>query len=329
VDSTLRAPYVIQSAIGVERQLPRNTTLAVNFTNSRGVHLLRSRDINAPLPGSGVRPYGDVGEIDVFESTGILNQNQIITNLTSRLNSNFTMFASYAYNNAKSDTDGALSLPANQYDLRGEYGRAAIDIHHRAFLGGSINTKWNVRFSPFIIVRSGAPYNITVGRDIFGDTLFNGRPALVTDASKPGVVVTRLGIFDPNPGPGEIVIPRNYGDGPGFFTVNLRVAKTFGFGAAREGGRQASGSDNHGGRGGGMRMGGGGFHGLFSDPPTSKRYNLTLSVQARNLFNHVNQGAIVGDITSPIFGQSNQLAGGFGATPANNRRIELQLRFSF
>ncbi|MDP8980026.1 MAG: TonB-dependent receptor, partial [Acidobacteriota bacterium] len=45
----LRAPYILQSAIGVERQLPKNTTVAVTYANSHGLHLLRSRDITAPL----------------------------------------------------------------------------------------------------------------------------------------------------------------------------------------------------------------------------------------------------------------------------------------
>src|SRR5204863_1791019 len=52
-DSSLRAPLIWQSAIGIERQLPRNTTVATTFTYSKGTHMLRSRDINAPIaPGT-------------------------------------------------------------------------------------------------------------------------------------------------------------------------------------------------------------------------------------------------------------------------------------
>ena len=46
---------------------------------------------------------------------------------------------------------------------------------------------------------------------------------------------------------------------------------------------------------------------------TGQRYNLTFSVQARNLLNHVNPGPINGIVTSPLFGESNNLAGGVGA----------------
>ena len=40
ISSRLRAPYIMQSAVTVERQLPRNTTLAVTYTNSHGLHEL-------------------------------------------------------------------------------------------------------------------------------------------------------------------------------------------------------------------------------------------------------------------------------------------------
>ena len=86
--------------------------------------------------------------------------------------------------------------------------------------------------------------------------------------------------------------------------------------------------------------GGGGFRNIFGDATTEHRYNLTFAVSARNLLNHVNPGLPIGNLTSPLFGESNSLAGGFGPggggggpggaqNVANNRRIELQLRFSF
>jgi hypothetical protein len=55
----------------------------------------------------------------------------------------------------------------------------------------------------------------------------------------------------------------------------------------------------------------------------------------RNVLNHTNPGPIIGNITSPLFGQANQSAGSstLGGTgfseAANNRRLELQTRFTF
>src|SRR5262249_55227984 len=146
IDSSLRAPYVLQTAVGVDRQLPYNMTISVNYTTTRGLHQLRSRNINAPLPGtfnpavpnSGVRPYGDIGNIALFESSGFFQQQQLITNIQARVNRNFTLFGFCVFGSAKSNTDGAGSFPANQYDLSGEYARAAFDTRARMFIGGSM-----------------------------------------------------------------------------------------------------------------------------------------------------------------------------------------------
>jgi hypothetical protein len=363
IDSNLRAPYILQGAIGIERQLPRNITVAVNYLSSHGLHQFRSRDINAPLPGtftgvvgSGVFPYGNVGPIYLMESSGIYNQNQIVTNVNARVNSKISLNGFYMFGHSNSNADGIGNFPANQYNLAGEYGPAQGDVHHRGFIGGSITTKWDIRLAPFIQMNSGGPFDITTGTDLFGTQLYNSRPGIATDPNAPGVIQTAYGLLDPNPKPGEAILPRHFGRSPGSITVNLRLARTFGFGPAREragnadfggggdrgpggdhgpggGGPRGGGGDHGGGgaRGGGMAMGGmrGGMGG--GGGSTNRRYNLTLSVQARNLLNHVNPGPIYGNITSPFFGTFNSVAGGFGAFAenGNNRRLEMQLRFAF
>jgi len=93
--------------------------------------------------------------------------------------------------------------------------------------------------------------------------------------------------------------------------VNLRVAKTFGFGTERTSAKPG---------------------GIFA-APSERRYRLVLSIAARNILNHTNPGPIIGNITSPLFGRANQMAGNTNAEGfsenANNRRLELQTRFTF
>ena len=66
---------------------------------------------------------------------------------------------------------------------------------------------------------------------------------------------------------------------------------------------------------------------------TSKKYNLTFSLNAQNLFNNVNAGSPIGNLSSTRFGTSNSIGGGFGfgggSSSAFNRRIEAGIRFSF
>ncbi len=349
VSSSLRAPYLMQSALSVERQLPKNTTLAITYTNSHGLHMFRSQDINAPLPGtfnpkipgSGVYPFQSIYGTDaafLMESAGLYNQNQLITNINSRLNRNVSLFGFYTLNYARSNADNLSTAPANPYSLAGEYGPASMDVRNRVFIGGSIESRWAIRFSPFFTAQSGAPFNITTGSDLYGDTLLNSRPGIVTDP-QPGGLYKKYGnlLLDPNPiGTGEELLPRNFGRGPGSVSFNARLSKTWGFGAAREGRGGGGGfggpGGGGGGRGGPLFGGGGGMGGMFNTPSTPHRYNLTLSLQARNLLNHNNPGPIIGNITSPLFGQANSANGGWGggfSENANNRRLELQLRLTF
>jgi hypothetical protein len=211
-------------------------------------------------------------------------------------------------------------------------------------------TRWGVRLSPFIIARSGAPFNITTGTDDNHDTEFTDRPAFATPG-EPGAVQTRWGWFiDPAlvpQGVPVVVIPRNYGQSPGYLGINLRLSKVFGFGEARSapgmpasgGGPGGPGGGPGGPRGGGpMGMGGrgGGMRGVFGDALTDHRFNLTFSISARNLFNSTNPGPVVGNLSSAFFGQSLVMANPFGggvmagtASAADNRRVELGLRFNF
>jgi hypothetical protein len=321
--------------------LPANTTIAVTYTNSHGMHEFRSEDINAPLPGtynpsvqnSGVFPLGHPGPVDLMESSGIYNQNQLISNVNAKVNSGLTLFGFYVFNRARSNTDGIGTFPAKPYNFAGEYGPASTDVHHRVTVGGSINLKWAVRISPFVVLQSGAPFDITAGSDLYGTTMFNGRPGIATDPNKPGLIQTSYGLLDPNPTPGEQLLPRNFGRGPGQINVNLRIAKTIGFG--RE--RGASSSDARpagGGAGATMQAASGrGLGGLIGTPTTSHRFNLSIGLSIKNLLNHTNPGPIVGNITSPYFGSANQIAGGQNGEgfyeTANNRRLESQIKFTF
>jgi hypothetical protein len=129
------------------------------------------------------------------------------------------------------------------------------------------------------------------------------------------------------------MLARNYGRGPGQFNVNLRIAKTIGFGKERG----ASGDARPGaptGQGAALAaVSGRGLGGLIGSPATSHRFNLSIGLSVRNLLNHTNPGPIVGNITSPYFGFANQIAGGQNGEgfyeTANNRRLESQIKFTF
>jgi hypothetical protein len=109
------------------------------------------------------------------------------------------------------------------------------------------------------------------------------------------------------------IIPIDSARGPGHATVNLRIAKAFTFGPAVR--RPAP-------------------LGAPAPAPSGPaaapgRYSFTFNIDARNVFNKVNRGNPVANLSSPLFGQVNSLAGGPFTTGAAVRRVDLQLVFAF
>ena len=342
----LHAAYTMQTAVSVERQITKNANVAVSYLNSRGVHQFLARNINAPFPNtynpsdptSGIRPFGDIGNIYQYESGGTFNQTQLIVNANVRIGSKVSLFGWYTLNNVNANTNGAGSFPNNQYDLAENYGPTPYDVRNRVFVGGTIAMPRGFRLSPFLVASSGIPFNITLGQDYNGDSIFNDRPTFATPGQTgPNIVVTQWGTFNLTPQSGGTVIPPYYGTGPGRFALNLRLSKTIGFGPETKRSAGMSGQDGPGGGGRGPGGGGqrrGGFGGAIGGAMglggvTTRRYSLTFSVNARNIFNNVNYAPLVGNLSSPIFGQPNAIAGGPYGSSSAPRKIELQAMFNF
>ncbi|HEX8186607.1 MAG TPA: hypothetical protein VF747_17700, partial [Blastocatellia bacterium] len=263
----LNAPYVIMGTASYERQLAKNLFGTASYSWARGVHVLRSRNINAPLEivdNQPVLPFPGQGPILQYESTGLSTRNQLSFNLRSNISRTFSLFGGYTLAFMNSNTDGAGTNPANPYDLSTEYGRASGDVRHNLFAVISATVPWAVRITSMINASSGRPFNIITGRDNNRDNQFTDRPAFA-DPGDPGAIITRFGVFNPNPQPGDIIIPRNYGNGPAFFNVNLNISKTIGFGpapnnfprmAASQNGQPNSQNQSQGDRRGGNNRGG-------------------------------------------------------------------------
>jgi hypothetical protein len=343
ISPRLHAPYTLQSAVSVERQVTKSATLSVTYLSSRGFDQLLTINANAPYPGTPcglaslppcqVRTGGDLYQ---YASEAVFRQNQLIANTNIRAGSKLQLFGYYVLNYANSDTSGVSSLPSNSYNISADYGRASFDTRNRFFLGGSVALPLNFRLSPFMIISSGSPFTITTINDLNNDSVFNDRPALVSNTTCPSgttptgsVYCTPLGTFNAVPNPGSAIVPIDSVTGPSHFVMNLRLTKTFGFGP-----KAKSGPSNPGGEGGG---GGGHHHGgpLFGGgpmglgPASDRRYNLTFGISARNVFNNVNLINPSGILGSRFFDSSNGLQTGPFSNSAANRRIDLQATFSF
>jgi hypothetical protein len=350
VDPALHAPYTLQSAISLERQLSKAATLSVTYLNSRGFDQLLTVNANAPFPGtpgSTTRPDLSEGNIYRYVSEGNFKQNQLIVNSNVRLGTKVQVFGFYTLNYANSDTSGVSSFPSNSYNISRDYGRASFDTRNRLFFGGTVALPYAFRLSPFMIASSGSPFNITSPNDLNGDSVFNDRPGFIsstgcattiispTDAN---VFCTPLGTFNARPDlvTGQTILPVNFATGPSHFVLNLRLTKTFGFGPKTKGAGAAAGPGGGPGGGGPRGGGGGGPRGpLFGGGPSGmsassdRRYSLILGVSVRNVLNNVNVTNPSGILGSPFFDTANGLQGGPFSSGAANRRLDLQATFSF
>ena len=83
-----------------------------------------------------------------------------------------------------------------------------------------------------------------------------------------------------------------------------------------------------------MHEGGNGPPAGMFNTNTGRRYNLTVSASTLNALNHANFAPPNGDLSSPYFGEHRSLGGMVvmmhgGAPSTYNRKIDLQIRFTF
>ena len=365
ISPTYHSPYTQQLGASIERQLTKTVTVTGTYLHSFGVHQMVTRDANpyAPIPGTtyynqstGPRLNPNVGIVQEYYPEAVFKQNQMILNVNARISPKLGFFGFYNLSFANTNGAGGFgggSFASNSYNLNQDYGRAAFVNRNMAFLMGNYTGPWALRFNPFLIARSGRPYNVVSGTDLTGDNFVNDRPSYA-DASlcTPGqdqYFQTQFGCLNSLPGPGDALIPMNMGTGPASVALNLRMSKTIGVGPKVEsaggmsgGGFGGPGGPHGGGRGGGPGgglgpggLGGGGGRGgpggMMGPASTGHKYNLTFSVEANNVFNNVNYGTPIGTLGSREFGRSTSLANGPFSGPggSSSRRVFFQAVFAF
>ena len=210
----LESPYNINSLVSLEQALPKGWRFAASADTTRGVHVVRTRNINAPFPGTPLpddllarlnsadpnvraaartqvdqlRPYYPVaGNLYQFESSAISSSK----NFTIRLYTptiglpgtpgtlylgHFAFGGTLAYTRGYSYDD--LGTAPNQYDFSREWARSQFDQRNRIQAQFQIRPTATVGLVSFnISSSSGRPYSLTTGRDDNGDQSFTDRPA--------------------------------------------------------------------------------------------------------------------------------------------------------
>jgi hypothetical protein len=196
----IRSPYLSEASAGVEHELSPRNWLTTEYSVFRGTHMFRSLNINAPLPGTDLRPDPNFLNIDQVESSAFRHSQALTITWRGRLGKVFHPYAQYVLSKTTDNASGTFSLPANNYDLRAETGPAFDDARHRFNMMGVLALPRGFQAGMVLSVSSGLPYDITTGFDDNNDTNANDRPAGVT---------------------------RNTGRGPGTAQLDLRITKGF------------------------------------------------------------------------------------------------------
>ncbi len=266
----LDLPESMSANLGVDRQVTATFRVNASYTYRFGAHMLRGRNLNAPV--NGVRPdrnFANAVEV-VNDAEQRVHSINLGANILALNWKRTILFVNYTFTKAESNGTGAFSLPANGDDLSTEWG--PTQPRHR--LQGSLQMApfKDVSFSINARQQSGSPYNVTTGRDNNGDGVFSDRPAGVS---------------------------RNSAWTTGQWDIGGRLTYAMGFGTRPP-------SAGGGGPQGVMIVmggGGGGPQGGFGGGADSKRYQLNFYISGSNLTNHNNYIGYSGVVTSQFFGQ--------------------------
>jgi hypothetical protein len=220
----LQNAYSQQATVELERQVGSNTTAAVSFQYTRGRHLLVSINQNVPScvavgANNGCRPRPSYANDNQYSSAASSDYRGLQVSIVRHASEWGQYRVSYTLSRAMSNVgEFFFSSPIDPFDLAKDWGRSDDDQRHRLVVSGSAVARgawtersWarllrNVDVSGTMRAYSSLPLNITSGSTTVQGTV--ARPIA-----------------------GGVFIPRNAGDGPGFFTLDLRVGRKWSVGS--------------------------------------------------------------------------------------------------
>jgi hypothetical protein len=342
----LESPYQFNTQISLNQQLPKNWRFNVNFNFNKNVHQLRTRNVNAPYPGTSLtglsqsqidqlKPfYPYVGRITQYESVG--NQQNRNVNIQVQIPSTKKYFKTQIGGNFRYTLTWAWDDNGfeNPYNMRADWARN--DQRHQ-IQGqfqvappkvGSFNFNFNAA--------SGRAYNITTGKDGNFDQSFNDRPAGVKRNSErgPGGYTLNLNwnsrpFFLKKQKKAPVVTPPTGAAGtPAANPIDQLMQTALAQGlpaqmiqqlisqiASQPGGIEAFIGQNAG------RLGELNPNAGAQRQPSLRDPQFTFSVSAQNVLNHTRVNAYSGVLTSPFFGKPTSWNQGRMLTISLNTRF--------
>jgi hypothetical protein len=175
----VQIPSTLQYSASIERQIAKSAAFVIGYRGSRGHHLFRSVDVNAPLPPDfTVVPDPRFGHVQQIRSDGRLTSNALELTLRGNAGKRLSGQIQYTFSRAMNNTGGIFWFPQNQYaPVNAEWAPADFDVRHRLNALATIKGgRWG-KFGASIKLSSALPVTETAGFDLFKTSLNNARPA--------------------------------------------------------------------------------------------------------------------------------------------------------
>jgi hypothetical protein len=223
MDRNMQNAYSRQASVEVEQQIGSRSTVSVGYQYVRGLNLIIQVNQNVPTcvasgTNNGCRPNPVFANISQYSPLADSNYHGLHLSFVQRPMSWGNYRVSYTYSKSMDNVgENFFSSPIDPFDISRDWGRSDDDQRHRLVLYGSVNsptgpaaTAWErishgFQLSSALQSYSALPLNITSGVTTVAGTA--GRP-IVNSA----------------------FIERNIGTGPDFFSLSLRLSRTFAIG---------------------------------------------------------------------------------------------------
>ncbi len=263
VQRDLDTSYLQNFSLGVQREFLRDTVLEIAYVGSKGTHLIRTRNINQAVLGTGSinsrRPYQGFANINFRESSASSIYHSMQARAEKRMSGGLTFLAAYTWSKAIDDSSGVPAStatsnnPQNSYNLQAERGLSEFDVRHRFVLSfiyelpfgkgkpfardglaSHILGGWGI--NGIVISQTGRPFTPRISADRSSTGQLQDRPNLVgnprLDNPEPSLWFNTAAFTIPATGTFGTA-GRNILIGPGYNSTDVSVVRRFQFGEDR------------------------------------------------------------------------------------------------
>lgn len=303
IETGFQSPVQTLFNIGISKKIFSNFSVNFNYSRIKNTRQTLTRNINAPFSGTFnlinlndlVYPFGkESGFIYQTSSQGKGNANRFMVSFSIPPKEYLQASFIYTFIKEKNNLVSGSGSSFNPYDFSKEFGFSHRDGQHSITFSSTIYLPLGFNIYNTFKVISGERFNIFTGRDTNRDGFFTERPAFASDLSKPNLIKTKYGIFDPEPSLTDVIIPRNLGKGSPVINLDTSIEKSFKIRVNKQ-----------------------------NNKPS--RYSINLNITISNILNINNKGNPIGNMSSPNFLNSVSVF----SNEFSERRIDFSLGFGF